>query len=96
MATQIKVRLSGDGARFADDSFDKVIGQEVPLRMYGLPKGTGTLRAFRLIEDGYAVELTVEMPDELKEELGLESYMHSAKVPFGERFSIGGPGNDAS
>lgn len=50
--------------RFADGVFERVIGTEVPLTFDGRPSGTCTVVAAEVIEGGYAVRLTLDLPDD--------------------------------
>lgn len=51
------------GERFAPNAWDKVIGQEVSVRLPDDSTRTGKLVAAKVVEKGYAVDLTIELPE---------------------------------
>jgi hypothetical protein len=57
------VQPAPDMCRFPESAFDRVIGTEVPLTFDGRPSGTCTVVAAVVIEGGYAVDLTLDLPE---------------------------------
>lgn len=65
MARIVVVQPPPDLCRFADGVFDRVIGQRVPLTFDGHPSGMCTVVDADVIEGGYAVRLTLDVPDDV-------------------------------
>ncbi len=52
-----------EGSLFAGDAFASQVGKQVPVTVDGVAGGEGTVRSVRVVEDGTAALLTVEVDD---------------------------------
>lgn len=58
---RVKIRHSEPGVKYTEPAAQAQTGRTVPVNVEGRTPGEGTVTAARVIEDGAALELTVEV-----------------------------------
>jgi hypothetical protein len=75
MARVVIEQLPPTMCRFAESAFNQVIGTDVPLTFDNKPSTTAHVVDAEVIEGGYAVRLTLDVPDDaLGSHVDLPSY----------------------